>query len=74
MNGELPLSSPPKVAVILIGTNDLGAVETCMRNGSAELEAAAGTSSRLNAHVSLALQYTSSYIFLAFLHSNRIEC
>ncbi len=46
INGELPLTSPPKVAVILIGTNDLGAIETCLKDGGAELEAAAGTSSR----------------------------
>lgn len=47
VNGELPLSSPPKVAVILIGTNDLGAVESCLHSGGADLEAAAGTSSRI---------------------------
>ncbi|EIE19760.1 SGNH hydrolase [Coccomyxa subellipsoidea C-169] len=47
INGELPLTSPAKVAVILIGTNDLGAIETCLKDGGAELEAAAGTSSRM---------------------------
>jgi len=46
MNGELPLTTPPKVAVILIGTNDVGATESCLRDGDADLETAAGTNSR----------------------------
>lgn len=46
INGELPLATPPKVAVILIGTNDVGATESCLRDGDADLETAAGTNSR----------------------------
>lgn len=37
-NGELPLQKQPKVAVVLIGTNDLGAAATC---GDSAITAAA---------------------------------
>lgn len=46
MNGELPIGTHPKLAVVMIGTNDLGYTEACFRNGSDIAEAAPGTISR----------------------------
>lgn len=48
MNGELPRMSRPKLAVVMIGTNDLGYVESCFREGDDITEAAPGTISRCN--------------------------
>lgn len=38
--------TPPKLAVVMIGTNDLGYTEACFRNGDEVTEAANGTISR----------------------------
>ena len=38
--------TPPKLAVVMIGTNDLGYAEACFRNGDEVTEAANGTISR----------------------------
>ena len=46
MNGELPTGNHPKLAVVMIGTNDLGYTESCFRNASDIAEAAPGTISR----------------------------
>lgn len=46
MNGEVPTRFQPKVVVLLIGTNDLGAIESCARNGEDDLAATVGINSR----------------------------
>ena len=46
MNGELPIGTRPKLAVVMIGTNDLGYTEAGFRNGSDITEAAPGVISR----------------------------
>ncbi len=46
MNGELPVGNHPKLAVVMIGTNDLGYTESCFRDASDIAEAAPGTISR----------------------------
>jgi len=46
MNGELPVGTRPKLAVVMIGTNDLGYTEACFREGAEVTEAAPGTISR----------------------------
>ena len=38
--------TPPRLAVVMIGTNDLGYTEACFRNGDEVTEAANGTISR----------------------------
>ena len=40
------MMTPPKLAVVMIGTNDLGYTEACFRNGEEVTEAANGTISR----------------------------
>ena len=45
-NGELPTAAPPKAAVIMIGTNDLGYAEACFRSEQATLDAVPGTAAR----------------------------
>ena len=46
MNGELPIGTHPKLAVVMIGTNDLGYTESCFRSADMITEAAPGTISR----------------------------
>ena len=46
MNGELPVGTRPKLAVVMIGTNDLGYTEACFREGAEVTEAAPGVISR----------------------------
>jgi hypothetical protein len=46
LNGELPKKYPPKVAVILIGTNDLGYIEACKQSPTALMEGLPGVISR----------------------------
>eukprot|EP00884_Botryococcus_braunii_P005938 jgi/Botrbrau1/15345/Bobra.0289s0002.1 len=47
MHGEVPTRFHPKVVVLLIGTNDLGAIEACARNGDDDLAATVGINSRI---------------------------
>ena len=46
MNGELPIGTQPKLAVVMIGTNDLGYTEACFRSPDMITEASPGTISR----------------------------
>ena len=45
-HGELPQHHAPHVAVVLIGTNDVGAVEVCTREERDILAAVPGANSR----------------------------
>lgn len=48
-NGETPKKAP-KVAVVLIGTNDFGAVDMCYGSGTDLLETVPGASRRYSPH------------------------
>jgi hypothetical protein len=56
MGGEVPTQFEPKVIVVLIGTNDLGAIEACSRNGDDDLAATIGINARCEPPTPVALE------------------
>jgi hypothetical protein len=53
LNGQLPVFHQPKVAVVLIGTNDLYAMADCLDSQAELLDAVANITARLGPHTVL---------------------